>query len=622
MKIVPLLTPFAMMGFLQADSIRFELEANKPTEVILPWSCDDLDYKNPSGYSVAAEPADKVVRKVSIRVSGTEPLKLWSLEVNGKETLDKKGLEKWFSGNGRPSLWSMYNRWREQRHHGSTGLDENYNAWGIVNLWGISWCGHDARSFAELARKAGIRSRLIPMNLHEVNEYRINGEWVVLDTDQNVFYPQLDGLTVASFDDLRRDPFLVLRAKPFGKYGDWNPVSAWSNLAHFDFRSGQTFIWDKAERLNPLDRKPYVLLSGESADYIYDSSPKGEGGAQRKDYPQCGLVDFNYNQSVRKQKGFGIETPYPIDDAGPNKKPSFQARWNADEKNTQVVSSYGARLSFPQFHAGVNQVVLHTLNEKGKAEITIDFSREASERIPSPAPTLKFLSVSNAIPQIEILAPKADQLWWQLCIDPSFEIVVPNFDKVEEVPIQKIMISNPLEQTFLLPRRHYYVRAKARVNGLWSRWSEPVSFEIEKPDAPSGLSCAFVPESRDALIKWNNSSGTMLVYGSDRADFLPDLYLGRHATRGVLTDSGALAVELEPDCNILAQVSAEQGGVIVPKKNFYRLIRRDGGVLSVPSHMLGLQAPESSGLARPSIFALGKGVGRVGDVVARPVDLR
>jgi hypothetical protein len=621
MKIQAALFFLASVGLLHAERIRFELEANKPKEVIFPWKCDDRDYRNPSGYFAPTEPTDRVVKKVSIRALGPDSLDLWALEVNGRETLDKGGLEKWFAGDGKNTLWSMYNRWREQRHHGSTGLDENYNAWGIINLWGVSWCGHDARCFAELARKAGIRSRLLPMNMHEVNEYRINGEWVVLDTDQNVFYPKLDG-RAASFNDLRQDPFLVLRAKPFGRTGEWNSTAAWSNLAHFDFRRGQTFIWDKAGRLSRLDRKPYLLLSGESADYYYDSSRKGEGGALCRDYPQCGLIDFNYHPIVRKQRGVGMETPYPLGEGGPNRKPSFQIRRDEDDKNEQVITTYGARQSFPQFHAGANKVVLHTLNGKGRAEITVEFSMEASEKISPPAPVLKVLSVSNGIPQVEIGAPNAKQLWWQLSSDNSFEMVVPNFDKVEGVPMQKIVISNPLEQTFLLPKRPYYVRAKAQIKGLWSEWSQPVSFVVEKPDAPSGLACVPVSGDRDALIKWKNSSGVMLVYGSNRTDFIPELYSGSRASSGVLTECGALAVNWEPDPNFLAQASADQGSVIVPRKNFYRLIRKEGDVLSVPSPILRLETSDFTGLPCPSVFALGKVMGKVGDVVARPVDVK
>lgn len=193
-----------------------------------------------------------------------------------------------------------------------------------------------------------------------------------------------------------------------------------------------------------------------------------------------------------------METPYPLGEGGPNRKPSFQTRRDEDDKNEQVITTYGARQSFPQFHAGANKVILHTLNGKGKAEITVEFSKEASERISPPAPALKVLSVSNGIPQVEIGAPNAKQLWWQLSSDNSFEMVVPNFDKVEGVPMQKIVISNPLEQTFLLPKRPYYVRAKAQIKGLWSEWSQPVSFVVEKPDAPSGLACVPVSGDRDA----------------------------------------------------------------------------------------------------------------------------
>lgn len=620
MKHLAVLFFFASVGLLRAEKISIVVEAGRPAEMVLPWRCDDSNYKNPGGYMATSEPVDKVVQKVTIEATGDEPLKLWRLTVNNKETLSDSGLEDWLRGGGGSSVWSMYNRWREYRFHGTTGLHENYNAWGILNLWGMSLCGHDARSFGYLAGKAGIPSRLLPMNRHEVNEYKVHGEWVVLDTDQNVYYPKLDGVTAASFEDLKRDPFLVLRSKPFGRYAVWTPYAAFSNLALFDFAPAKIlqFMWPKSPRLNTLNRKPYTLCEGESVVFRYDPAfQKPEKTGVSIDAPQCGIVDFHYNTKTRIQQGIGLSTPYPVDAGGIDRKPDFETGGG-----TGVVRTYGARRAFPQFLAGTNTVTLNTLDGKGKARISVEFSKEASDRILPPTPVLELDSVKHGTPHIEVTAPDAGGIWWQLSADQSFEMVPPNFDKVDDASGKGILIDNYLDQTFLLPRKNYYVRAKACKNGLWSDWSPPISFTVEKPEAPTGISCTSTPDGKEVIVRWNASPGTMLIYGSNRIDFLPDIYCDTEADAGVIKANGELSINWKPAHHQLRLVSAEAGSAVVPKRNFYRLIRKDGDVFSVPPSMLALNRSDALGLPLPTIFARSKNPGSAGEIVAQPIELK
>jgi hypothetical protein len=620
MKYLTILFCFASAGFLRAEKISIAVEAGRPAEIVLPWRCDDSCYKNPGGYVAPSEASERVVQKVTIEAIGNDPLNLWRLAVNKKETLSNAGLEDWFRGESGSSLWSMYNRWREYRFHGTTGLHENYNAWGIINLWGMSLCGHDARSFGYLAGKAGIASRLIPMNRHEVNEYKVRGEWVVLDTDQNLYYLKLDGVSAASFEDLKRDPFLVLRTKPFGRYSAWTPYAAWSNLALFDFAPAKTlqFMWPKSPGLNALKREPYTLFGGESVVFHYDSALQKAGDKRLSvDDPQCGMIDFHYDTTKRLQQGIGLSIPYPRDTGGANQKPSFET-----PEKTSVIATYGSRRAFPQFLAGTNTVTLNTLDGKGKARISVEFSKAASDRILPPAPILKLDSVERGNPHIDVMAPEASRIWWQLSADKSFEMVSPNFDKVDDASAKGILIDNYLDQTFLLPGTKYHVRAKACKNGLWSDWSPPISLTVDKPEAPNGISCTSTLNGQEVIVRWNASPGNMLIYGSNRADFLPDIYCDTEASLGVITAKGELSIDWKHSQNQLCIVSAGSGVTVVPKKNFYRLIRKDGNTFSVPSSILALNRSDSSGLPRPTIFARSKNPGSVGEIVAQPIELK
>jgi len=607
---------------VRAEKISFQLEEGSPTNILLPWKCDDSYFKNPSDYSFGKSSEARVVNKVKIENTGSTPLNLWSLEVNGRDVLKDDGIVRWICGKHESSVWKMYSRWRDEKCHGGTLKSSEYSdPWGIINLWGVSLCGWDARAFASLATNKGIRSRGIPMNQHEVNEYWENGDWVVLDTDQDVFYPKLDGITPCSFEDLRNDPFLALRAKVFGRRSSWNPTAAWWNLSLFDFSTKPTFFAKPVGKIRKIMRLPYSLLAGEKVELDYQPNLVNPGREIGNPIAGWRGVNFHYNMLLRECADLGLNLPYPIkaDKAATSLRFSPTNETTCSPEGFTEIEGWACVSSLPIFKAGENSVCLHALSKGGRASVTIDYSKEVSQRKPPNLPNLRLTSVEGGVPRIAVQSPGATQLWWQITPDAKFEIIPPNFDKWEEGIPDQVSVTNPIEQTFLTPGRPFYARAKSFVNGLWSDWSDPITFEVNKPDAPTGLGCTAGSKTGTALLSWSPCIGKVMIYGSNRADFVPEVYLGQCAETGILK-GGGMAINWKQDKNLLAEIDGSKGSTIVPVYNFYRLIRSKENILSLPTSLI--RPPTSLTMEKSLIFARSKSSGVEGECIAHPIDFQ
>ncbi|WP_059358920.1 hypothetical protein [Parachlamydia acanthamoebae] len=66
-----------------------------------------------------------------------------------------------------------------------------------------------------------------------VFQYFYNDNWNLLDTWHDTYYLQLDNESMASFDEIADDPFIMLRTKVGGPFAFFNLADSWNNLAHF-----------------------------------------------------------------------------------------------------------------------------------------------------------------------------------------------------------------------------------------------------------------------------------------------------------------------------------------------------------------------------------------------------
>jgi hypothetical protein len=79
-------------------------------------------------------------------------------------------------------------------------------------------------------------------------------------------------------------------------------------------------------------------------------------------------------------------------------------------------------------------------------------------------------------------------------------------------------------------------------------------------------------------IRWKPDRGETLILGSNRLDFLPEIYGNAEIVR---MENGAIH-ESRPNKNLLATIPAGEGEAYVPFRTCYRLIARHGAALSVP----------------------------------------
>jgi hypothetical protein len=57
---------------------------------------------------------------------------------------------------------------------------------------------------------------------HAITVYKVDGRYAVLDADEGGFYLKLDNQTLATYDDIRYDPYLYLRTQHFGPASPYN----------------------------------------------------------------------------------------------------------------------------------------------------------------------------------------------------------------------------------------------------------------------------------------------------------------------------------------------------------------------------------------------------------------
>jgi hypothetical protein len=118
--------------------------------------------------------------------------------------------------------------------------------------------------------------------VHAVTEYKTSSGYAVLDADQGGFYLHLDNQTLASYDDIRYDPYLYLRTQHFGPAYPYNSPLNYYNVqtsylsnnnyrsrfweygnsgidAAFSLKPGEqfSFIWPDTSLLPPFHQLVY-----------------------------------------------------------------------------------------------------------------------------------------------------------------------------------------------------------------------------------------------------------------------------------------------------------------------------------------------------------------------------
>jgi len=111
------------------------------------------------------------------------------------------------------ALW-----WWETRHrwHFTTGDRHNNDPIKVWNIFGHTLCGNDAFVLADCWRTLGLRTRHPRIQGHSISECRADGDWRLLDGDENINCLLRDNVTPAAEADIRRDHDLLKRTHCYG----------------------------------------------------------------------------------------------------------------------------------------------------------------------------------------------------------------------------------------------------------------------------------------------------------------------------------------------------------------------------------------------------------------------
>lgn len=573
-----------------AETLSVALTSGKPVEVIIDSPVDDRNFTDPRGYEHHGAVSRSFLQKLVLTNAGPLPLTGQLLVINGEDR-SRPETFRFVPGPVMPQLYSL---WRDHVSHADSAAPGGKEPLALMNFWGYALCGDATSALMHLAYALGVPARKIPLNGHVAAEYFYDDAWHIFDTDQNVVYLELDNRTLASAADLRADPFLARRTKALGRYTGMEQSTAAFNTSLHEFIAPEESKPVKP-KAPPAAVREATLFPGEAM--ILHAAQPPEVAVGRTSLSRWGrvreealrVVEYVLNPQTRPIAGGALTfaSGYPIlrainhttgetitiPPADPIFEVTVKVAGGSDRVSVFCQRSSG---SLPRLHKGRNIVQLAAAGTTGTAELAVEWS--------APEPGLVVPRVQatrqSAAPTFAIAAePAPDLLWWQISSSAEFGFVAPNFDAV--APFTASLGFDPLTATFFNPDTSYFLRLKVRAQGVWSEWSAPLEFRVEKPPRPAPVLAAV--EGSRLRLTWPDAGdgAEYRVFGGNRRDFLPQPF----AAEEIVGLRNAGIEKTRPNKNLIAMVTRPEVE-LEPAFRFYRVVTCRAGVLSVPGDLI------------------------------------
>ncbi|MCP4683295.1 MAG: glycosyltransferase family 39 protein [Desulfobacterales bacterium] len=586
------------------------IEPNVPVGFHVESEIDDSNLQDPSGYR-SGSISGFFNKKIVIENIGDHILEEFTFIVNKKDFRTFGSLSEYLTldEDRGAAVKSLYTFWKDHRFHASSLTGANNNPFYAMNFWGYTLCDDDANALAQVLAFMDIPARQIHLNGHVVCEYLFSGKWNVIDGDQNVVYLKLDNRTLASFDEITDDPFVALRTKVYGKYEEYDIEKSWKNSSLFEFispRKSETVLLDKSGIGDLGDRK-WTLYPGEKIIFHYDQSPQTAVGKsdisawKGAKETALGIIELVLSPQTRRRltgtDKVSVNTPYPIyrvaDESGrtlevPKEEIRLQLELSIPEEEQQLrVYCQGARASFPILLKGQNDILLSAGASKGKAKVSFVYQTLADNR---SLPEVYVKNEANVFqyesPSFQIDGSKGiERVWWQISGQSDFRFVIPNFERVQA--FSSTVGLSKMTDTFFISNEPYFFRVKAKRNGIWGNWSPVFQFRVVKPDQPYNIECELNSDGK-VKLHWygaKEKNTEYLIYGSNRLDFIPDIYCELEITEMVNGE----VLKSRPNRNFILS-TREHSCTFSKCFNFYRIVAKIGDALSTPSTLIRLRS--------------------------------
>ncbi len=582
------------------------LRGDTPARLNVESSVDDRSFRAPNGFEPGAVSLH-FNRTVTIRNVGDSPVRRPRVVVNGFELGSFSQLARSIElENASPETVAlrMYNFWKDYHYHADARIVDQRSPFAAINYWGYTLCNEDTIVLRTLFASQGFAARSVPLSGHVAAEYRIGDRWSVIDGDLNAIYLQLDNRTLASYSDIVMDPFLALRTQAYGKYAGYDPARSWFSMSLFDHdrRKRGMPLESDLELVQDMDSVDWSLYPGEQLVFHHDKQPELVAGAN-PDVSRSGLGEITFTLLAQDRPEAAV--PYPVtrvvyEPSGREFRPALgELRYDVPldaDAETATVFSHGVVRSFPALRAGSNDIRL--AEAEADSLLEVDFTIEPRQDV---LPAVRVLEpryvFSQHSPRFTLDAsPGVRTLWWQISNSEEFDLLAPNLDNV--VPYSNHLELSDIASSFLNPDQDYFLRMRVEHDGIWSGWSAPVSFRMDKPDRPTQLEVESAGGDGHVL-RWDASQrpgDIFLVFGSNRRDFMPHIF---HRTEITAMEDGNVS-ESRPNRNLLA-TTAQLRAEIDARFRYYRIIAKRGDLFSVPSGLL-VVPPELSPSAPATIL--------------------
>jgi hypothetical protein len=594
-------------GSALGEVLAGKVQAGKSWALEVDAGIDDVNLSDPRGYGQHGAATRFFSRRITVTNSGPVPLVGRLLIVDGQDwsSIEKLRASLHLPTEPRLLVERFYNFWKDNRSHAAGDRKTSKDPVGVLNFWGYTLCREDTSALSRFFKRAGIPGRRIPLNGHIVAEYYYDGDWHIVDGDQNVCYLRWDNRTLASAADIAADPLLALRTKVFGKSARISPANSAFNSSLFEYMAPR--VREPIQLKTPdLVLREESLLPGEKLIFHSDRSPQKAAGDKVnpegvRESALC-LVEWIFTPSLRTntQGEMHISSAYPIISvvaqidgesfAVPSGEPVFDLTIKPKAKDGAIsVFCQRSRVSFPRIHKGTTQLAIDAKDSRGEATIEVEV-----ERVPDPpcaVPEVKRRQDRGPLPEFEIgTEPEVDRLWWQVATSAEFDFVPPNFDAI--CAPAKSLVFDRLTATFFNRDQTYFLRVKARKKGtqtpgrIWGEWSSPVEFQVNMPLRPSAVIAEMLPQGK-LHLSWPPASPECeyLVFGSQRLDFVPEIY----AKEEIVAMRNGRVEQTRPNKNLVA-VLTEAKFESIPEYRYLRIVARKDGALSAPSDLITVPA--------------------------------
>lgn len=598
---------FALGGHsIQAapNQLVFDLAVGQSKHVTTDTPVSETNLQNPGGYFPPEPAQHRLVETVTIKNSGKSAIYDPTLIINGRPYLTVDTVSGALGIGPNPGLEEIFTKWKERTVHASSGLAANADAMEVLRTFGATQCGDDSRCLGQIVMDAGGTARSTRVEGHVAYELTLGDGRAVIDGNQRALYIKLDNTTLADEAALRADPFLTIRTKIYGRQMPYRIDGGWMNAARWKLYEHKSK--EAAKPRDTADHPDWQILPGERIKFYRSSARLPRVYAKNPGQPRESAllrgaiaVAFHIDPAARRKFGREITLPFAavgwsssdekiillINDGD---EPKYTIPLPKDKKKEIIIWCQAAEGIFPNLPARENSIFLESPSEAGRMQVRFSLNPDVRHLVVPDAPRVSIAGIlaPHGVPQVSIELQGADKIWWQVSASDDFASLIPNFDQVAD-PQSKLAIGSPIEATFFSPGRPYFFRVKQRVAGVWSEWSDPLAFQIQKPTAPQ---IAFVSKSShgEVTISWGPQDGALWIFGSDRLDFVPEIYANVQPLEIRNSAFGAV----EPNENLLARADASAGKITLPAFAFYRTVANTGTHFSVPSDLLAIPADQ------------------------------